>query len=62
MRKNGYINKLVNLTIKHKNGNLSTISGYVTSVTKEYLILLDQDEKEWIFKKSNLDIKLIKKP
>jgi hypothetical protein len=48
-----YINKLVNLTIKTDRGNY-TLSGYVTAVGKEHILMLDQDKKEYSIKKSHI--------
>jgi hypothetical protein len=48
-----YINKLVNLTIKTEKGNF-TLSGYVTAVGKEHILLIDQDRVEYSFKRRHI--------
>jgi len=57
-----YINKLVNLTIKSKLGFTCNISGHVSAIGKEYILLIDSDKVEHSFKRTHIeDIKLIKK-
>jgi hypothetical protein len=46
------INCLVNLTVKSKTGNVNTMSGYISTVGKEYILFLDQDGIEHPFRKS----------
>lgn len=53
-RVKNFENKLVNITIEQPNKNLSTISGWVTAVSKDYLILMDQDKRDHSFKRDKI--------
>ena len=49
-----YINKLINVTVKTRLGFTFTMSGYVTAVGKEHILILDSDENEHSYKKSQV--------
>lgn len=55
-----FLNDLVNISIKDKTGNISTLSGHLVAVGKEHILLIDQDSKEHSFKRQHIeDIKQI---
>ena len=55
-----YLNKLVNVSVTNKIGHISTLSGFLTTISHEFFIVLDQDKAEHIFRKKDLhDIKII---
>jgi hypothetical protein len=48
------------MTIKSKLGLINTISGHISGAGKDHILLIDQDKKEFCFKKSNVvDVKCI---
>jgi len=49
------LNKLVNVAVYNKIGHLTTLSGYLTTISKDYFIILDQDGHEHIFKRSQIN-------
>ena len=52
-------NRLVNITITVKGFNQS-LSGYISTVGKEYILFIDQDKKERPIKRSSITtVKLI---
>lgn len=59
-RLNAYVNSLVNITLKNKNGHTNSLSGYITHCGKDWILFLDQDKNERPFKKESVsDVKLI---
>lgn len=64
IRLTNYINHLVNIEIKQgKKGDTSTLSGHITAVGKDYILIVDQDCNEHSYRKEHIkNVKNITKP